>query len=111
MREIYLLSEMSHNKNVVNLIGFKKDDEKMHIFMEYVEGGSIESQIKKYNSPIKEKLAAKYTFQILKGLRFLHEKGVIHGDLKCMPFLIKVATFSLTVKAIASWQTLAAPRR
>lgn len=82
MREIYLLSEMSHNKNVVNLIGFQRTDDMMFIFMDYVEGGSIENQIKKYG-PIKEKLVAKYSYQILKGLSFLHEKGVIHGDLKC----------------------------
>lgn len=82
MREIYLLSEMSHNKNVVNLIGFQKNEDMMYIFMDFVEGGSIENQIKKYG-PIREKLVAKYTYQILKGLSFLHEKGVIHGDLKC----------------------------
>lgn len=81
-KEIILLSGLENNQHVVKLIGYQQADGVMYIFMEYVEGGSIESLFKKI-SKLNEKLAAKYTQQILKGLKHLHQNGVIHGDIKC----------------------------
>lgn len=81
-KEIILLSGLENNQHVVKLIGYQQSEGFMYIFMEYVEGGSIESLFKKM-SKLNEKLAAKYTQQILKGLKHLHQNGVIHGDIKC----------------------------
>lgn len=85
MTEITLLSNMKQNPFIVNLIGYQEKNDMMYIFMEYVEGGSIESQLQKYrkDGQVMEKLVSKYTYQILKGLNFLHENRVIHGDVKC----------------------------
>lgn len=81
-REIKLLSELDDSEFVVKLIGFQIVEDLMYIFMEYVEGGSIEKQIQRYGK-VTEKLARKYTYQVVKGLSHLHDQGVLHGDLKC----------------------------
>lgn len=85
MTEITLLSNMKQNPFIVNLTGYQEKNDIMYIFMEYVEGGSIESQLQKYrkDGQVMEKLVSKYTYQILKGLSFLHQNKVIHGDVKC----------------------------
>jgi serine/threonine protein kinase len=87
-REIKLLSELDDNKYVVKLIGFKQNDTTMFVFMEYVEQGSLETQIKKFGV-IDEELVSKYTYQILMGLAHLHANGVVHGDLKCKSMRLK----------------------
>lgn len=37
--------------------------------------------LKKYG-PFQEEHIARYTFQMLKGLQYLHSKHIIHSDLK-----------------------------
>jgi len=48
--------------------------------MEYLESGSLASLVKKFK--VSENMAAYYTHQVLQGLCFLHEQGVIHRDIK-----------------------------
>lgn len=84
-KEIDLLSYLSH-QNIVNFYGAKQDKEMFYIFMEYVDGGSLESQLGKFGN-FNERLASFYCRQILEGLKYLHEESVIHGDLKCNPGL------------------------
>ena len=47
----------------------------------YVENGSLCSVLKKFGF-FSESLAAIYVTQILKGLKYLHDMGVIHRDIK-----------------------------
>lgn len=35
------------------------------------------------NKPMKESVAKRYTYQILEGLRYLHQHDIIHMDIKC----------------------------
>lgn len=82
--EIELLSDLGENKFVVKLIGYQIKDKSMFIFMEYVERGSIESELRNKNyGKMSERIVAKYSYQILQGLIHLHSHHIIHGDLKC----------------------------
>lgn len=87
-REIEVLADLGSQEFIVELIGYQIKDSQLYIFMEYVEGGSIDSQLQKFE-PSKEgfgeALVAKYTYQILRGLIVLHDKKIFHGDIKCMP--------------------------
>ena len=56
--------------------------------MEYVEGGSLETQLQKLGK-FREDLASYYCKQIIEGLIYLHEQLVIHGDLKCKKKIIE----------------------
>lgn len=70
------------------------------IIVRFVEGGSLQDQMKKYGV-IKESLAAKYIKQVLIGLNYLHNEGVIHRDIKGANILttkdggIKLADFGV----------------
>ena len=51
----------------------------MLIFMEYCEDGTI-AQISKIGLP--EEIIRVYTLQIVKAVRFVHDNGIVHRDIK-----------------------------
>jgi serine/threonine protein kinase len=55
--------------------------------MEYIPGGSLRTLIDEYGS-LNEKLIKIYVKQILTGLNYLHNKGIVHRDLKSENILI-----------------------
>lgn len=100
--EIELLSKLKH-KNIVKYIHSIRTDTHLNIVLEYVEGGSIASILRKFGA-FPESLCAIYTLQILRGLKFLHSQGVIHRDIKGANVLstktgiIKLADFGVATK-------------
>lgn len=71
----------------------------------YVENGSLTSLIKKFGT-FNETLSAVYIFQVLQGLSFLHEQGVIHRDIKGENILttkegfVKLADFGVAIQGV-----------
>ena len=51
--------------------------------------GSVQDQIKQFG-PLTEKLTRRYTQQVLEGLSYLHQKKVIHRDIKSMSYVTHV---------------------
>ena len=80
--EIELMRDLKHN-HVVAYIGTSVDEEKgmVYIFQEWVPGGSIAHLLKKFG-PFTESVIKSYTRQILLGLSYLHENGIVHRDIK-----------------------------
>ena len=86
VNEVRILSSIVHP----NIISYKEsfwnwNNKTLNIIMEYCDDGDLESKIKKMErNKIKfnENLIWNYTFQILFGIKALHDKGVIHRDLK-----------------------------
>ncbi|KAG8043800.1 hypothetical protein GUJ93_ZPchr0458g22599 [Zizania palustris] len=82
MQEIDLLKNLNH-KNIVKYLGSLKTKSHLHIILEYVENGSLATIIKPNKfGPFPESLVAVYIAQVLEGLVYLHEQGVIHRDIK-----------------------------
>jgi serine/threonine protein kinase len=80
MLEIDLLKNLDH-PNIVKYHGFVKSDQALNIVLEYCENGSL-SSISKNFGRFPENLVALYMSQVLDGLLYLHEQGVIHRDIK-----------------------------
>ena len=86
VNEIRILSSIVHP----NIISYKESfwnwkNKTLNIIMEYCDDGDLESKINKMKrNKIKfnEKLIWNYVFQIIFGLKALHDKGIIHRDLK-----------------------------
>ncbi|XP_043716021.1 MAP3K epsilon protein kinase 1-like isoform X3 [Telopea speciosissima] len=104
MQEIDLLKNLNH-KNIVKYLGSSKTKTHLHIILEYVENGSLANIIKPNKfGPFPESLVAVYIAQVLEGLVYLHEQGVIHRDIKGANILttkeglVKLADFGVATK-------------
>ncbi|CAG8436424.1 2710_t:CDS:2 [Ambispora gerdemannii] len=104
-REIELLSILNHD-NIVKYIGFEKTNESLYIILEYCENGSLHTICRKFGK-FPEHLVAVYIGQVLDGLLYLHEQGVIHRDIKGANILttkngqVKLADFGVATKTNA----------
>ncbi|KAK4896572.1 Protein kinase of the Mitotic Exit Network [Elasticomyces elasticus] len=103
MQEIDLLKNLNH-PNIVKYHGFVKSTENLYIILEYCENGSLHSICKNFGK-FPENLVSLYTAQVLQGLVFLHEQGVIHRDIKGANILttkeglVKLADFGVATKS------------
>ena len=80
MMEIDLLKNL-HHPNIVKYKGFVKTADSLYILLEYCENGSLHSICKNFGK-FPENLVSLYVAQVLEGLLYLHEQGVIHRDIK-----------------------------
>ncbi|WWC62426.1 uncharacterized protein I303_105022 [Kwoniella dejecticola CBS 10117] len=102
MSEIDLLKNLNH-PNIVKYKGFARDKENLFIVLEYCENGSLQTILKKFGK-FPESLIAVYISQVLEGLIYLHEQGVIHRDIKGANILtnkdgsVKLADFGVSSK-------------
>jgi serine/threonine protein kinase len=106
--EIDLLKNLWHG-NIVKYIGFVKTAECLNIILEYCENGSLHSICKAYGK-FPENLVGVYMTQVLQGLHYLHDQGVIHRDIKGANILttkdgtVKLADFGVSTSTLASGQ-------
>lgn len=78
--EILLLKKLRH-PNIVQYVDVVKTAEELHIVLELMESGSLAAIMKKYGT-FTETLCVVYLTQVLRGLQFLHQQGVVHRDIK-----------------------------
>ncbi|KAF3204379.1 hypothetical protein TWF106_001558 [Orbilia oligospora] len=103
MREIDLLKNLNH-PHIVQYHGFVKSVDSLYIILEFCENGSLHSICKNFGK-FPEHLVGRYTGQVLDGLFYLHEQGVIHRDIKGANILttkeghIKLADFGVATRA------------
>lgn len=67
--------------NTIRYLGARRDDNCLSIYMQYVNGGTIGRMLKECG-PFNEQVTRSYTLQLLRGLQYLHERKIIHRDLK-----------------------------
>lgn len=106
--EIDLLKNLRHD-NIVKYVGFVKSKDCLNIILEYCENGSLHSICKSYGK-FPENLVGVYMTQVLHGLQYLHDQGVIHRDIKGANILttkdgtVKLADFGVSTSTLASGQ-------
>lgn len=97
--EINLMKRL-HHPNIVQYYGCVEDKEKnsINIFMEYVTGGSLNHYIKRFKK-IPLETVRQWAYQMVCGVKYLHDQGIVHRDLKgdnclvTMEGVLKLADF------------------
>ncbi|KAH9488436.1 Mitogen-activated protein kinase kinase kinase 5 [Bulinus truncatus] len=69
-----------HHPRIVEFFGYKELNNLLSIYMGYMPMGSLEDYLAKFGCCSEDK-AKLYTRQILEGVHYLHENGIIHKDI------------------------------
>ncbi|KAF8940268.1 hypothetical protein EDD21DRAFT_360964 [Dissophora ornata] len=81
IRDEMKVMKMMHHPNIVRYDNIEVHRHKVFIFMEYCQGGSL-ADLLEHGRIEDEKVIKFYTLQMLKGLAYLHDKNVVHRDVK-----------------------------
>lgn len=102
-REIEFLKGLQH-PNIVEYFDSSSDAQHLNIFLEYVPGGSVAALLRNYGA-FEEPLVKTFCKQILQGLNYLHERDIVHRDIKGANILvdnkgsIKISDFGISKRA------------
>ena len=93
VNEINILKEVNH-KNIVKLDELKETKDHYYIVMEYCNGGSLTECLANYKKlhggrPFTEEIVQYLMRQIVDAIQYLHNKKIIHRDLKLDNILVK----------------------
>ncbi|RNF17464.1 putative protein kinase [Trypanosoma cruzi] len=80
MGEVETMSLLIH-PNIVRLEETFQDEENLWIVMEYMPGGELRSAVLR-DGIFSEAQARRITTQLLLALEFIHQKGIVHRDMK-----------------------------
>jgi mitogen-activated protein kinase kinase kinase len=81
IKDEMMVLEILNHPNVVQYYGVEVHRDKVFIFMEYCQGGSLAGLLE-YGRIEDEQVIQVYTLQMLEGLAYLHSCGVVHRDIK-----------------------------
>ncbi|RCV36118.1 hypothetical protein SEVIR_7G306100v4 [Setaria viridis] len=99
-QEVYILREVQHT-NVVRFIGACTKPPQFCIITEYMSGGSLYDFVHKHHNVLNLTTLLKFAVDVCRGMCYLHERGIIHRDLKTANLLmdkdhvVKVADFGV----------------
>ena len=92
INEILIQKSLNH-QNILKLHDFFSDENYIYLILELASEGEIfEIQKQKNGRKFTEMKAKQIMKQILYGVRYMHEKGFIHGDLKPENIFISIVT-------------------
>lgn len=80
LMEIKAMKQLHHHKNIINYIESYREGNTLWIVMEYLAGGPLTDVATEVCIP--EELIATVCREVLEGIHFLHQKGILHRDIK-----------------------------
>lgn len=87
--QIRLLSQLKHPNIVTYKESFLDKEYNMYIVMKYCEEGDLYKKIRATNSkPFSESQVVDWIAQLVLALHFLHEKKILHRDIKTQNIFI-----------------------
>jgi serine/threonine-protein kinase len=86
IREARILSEI-HHPNVVNVLEVFKQNNTVYIVMEFIAGQSLKQEVEQ-NGVFAEKKLRPVIYKIGQALEYIHEKNILHLDIKPSNILI-----------------------
>jgi calcium-dependent protein kinase len=98
LNEVTLVKSIDH-PNVLKIFDLYEDKHFFYIVSEYCAGGELYDRIKKVTN-FSEKDAANYMRQILSAVTYLHDKGIVHRDLKAENILFETKEANSELKII-----------
>ncbi|EGE03249.1 STE/STE11 protein kinase [Trichophyton equinum CBS 127.97] len=110
--EMGVLEVLDH-PNIVSYHGIEVHRDKVYIFMEYCSGGSLATLLE-HGRIEDEMVIMVYALQMLEGLAYLHQAGIVHRDIKPANILldhngvIKYVDFGAAMVIARQGKTLAA---
>ncbi|PGH11318.1 STE/STE11/BCK1 protein kinase [Helicocarpus griseus UAMH5409] len=102
-QEIDTMQHLEH-PNIVQYLGCERGDLSISIYLEYIPGGSIGSCLRKHGK-FEESVVKSLNRQVLSGLAYLHDQGILHRDLKADNILLdldgtcKISDFGISKKS------------
>ena len=114
-KEMVNMIKVGEHPNIIDLLEVLEllQDSKATLFLvlEYVNGGELFERMKTCNSSTADDFARHYFSQLLSGINYCHQKGVVHRDLKPENLLLsdpsenaslKIADFGLSTVVFAA---------
>lgn len=80
LKEARNIASLNH-RNIVSIVDVFEDNGTAYYVMEYIERGSLEDCIKKHGR-IREEKAIRYIVNIASALEYIHERRIMHLDIK-----------------------------
>jgi serine/threonine-protein kinase len=78
-REAHALAQVTH-PHIVGISDCGMDEDVPFLVMELLEGESLEARLRR--GPLAPALACRFGLELLDGLAFIHERGLVHRDIK-----------------------------
>lgn len=109
-REIIIM-KLLNNENTMKLYDVYESKNHLYLITEYVSGGELFEYLVKCNGPMSEYEAVKLFDELMSGVLFLHNWGIVHRDLKLENILIdknnhlKIADFGMATLELLKYST------
>ena len=104
-QEVAIMRSLNH-ENIVQFIDFFEEEKFFYVVLEFLEGGELFDRIVKKNF-YNEKEARDVVLTILNGMKYCHDRGIAHRDMKPENLLltskdddsnVKIADFGFAIR-------------
>ncbi|XP_051130529.1 CBL-interacting serine/threonine-protein kinase 7-like [Andrographis paniculata] len=102
LREVSAMRRLHHHPNILKLHEVMATKSKIYLVMELAAGGELFARLNRSGGRFSEPTARRYFRQVVAGLRFCHQNGVYHRDVKPQNLLldengvVKITDFGLS---------------
>jgi len=98
--EALFLKDLSEGAQVVDIYDYYEKDRHSLLVLEYLEGGELFSRVGASNYDLTEEKCKRFTHDLIKALNFIHERQIIHLDLKPQNIMMKSKKDEFQIKLI-----------